>query len=62
MPSRSSTVGIRSMAWVNCGRISPRAARPFGQLMINGSAMPPLKTLRFQRLKGVLPAMVQPVA
>jgi len=34
----------------------------FGQLIMNGSAMPPLKTLRFQRLKGVLPAIVQPVA
>ena len=31
-----------------------------GQEMMQGSATPPWWTSRFQRLKGVLPAMVQP--
>ena len=32
MPTVSSSVGVRSLAWQNWWRSSPRAGRPFGQL------------------------------
>jgi len=47
------------MAWANWWRIPPAGTRP-GHHTMHGSATPPSCTSRFQRRKGVLPAMVQP--
>ena len=49
------------MAWTNWWRIPPALSdNRAGQEMMQGSATPPWWTSRFQRLNGVLPAMVQP--
>src|SRR5215207_8453244 len=41
-PRHSSAVGTMSTAWWYWCRISPRAAIPFGQDTMHGSAVPPL--------------------
>ena len=43
-PSRSRTVGTMSTAWWYCSRIWPAAALFAGQLMMHGSAVPPLNS------------------
>ena len=48
------------MACANWRRTSPLARRPAGHETMQGSAIPPWCTSRFQRRNGVLPAMVQP--
>ena len=62
MPTSSSTVGTMSMACAYWRRTPPPsvARRPAEARTMQGSATPPSCTSRFQRLKGVLPAMVQP--
>src|SRR5262249_58305471 len=58
--STSSTVGTRSMAWMNWWRMSPRALMPLGQWTMHRSEVPPRATTSFQRRNGVLVAHAQP--
>ncbi len=52
-------VGITSIACANWRRVPPLPVMPGSETM-HGSATPPSWTSRFQRLNGVLPAIVQP--
>ena len=58
----SSTVGTRSMAWMNCWRMAFFALMPLGQWTMHRSEVPPRATSRFQRRNGVLVAAPSPTS
>ena len=59
-PARAPSAGCRWRGRTAGAAPPERAARAAGRRTMQGSATPPSWTSRFQRLKGVFPAIVQP--